>query len=294
MKLILTLRLIENLRRLACGKPIPYSSLSPNLATDLVNEGLLDIIHQRSRRYLHTHNVDALIGALPRYNEALKDLEAAKALVIDDNSRAAQASLSGNSKTISRRTCPGFLVNTYKRLDCTLCNRPFSIEPAEGSAVYIAEWESFTPPASAIIVGVENMENFFNIRSQKDLFSRYVNREDAQFLFVSRYAFSSDISRWLSRLPNRYIHFGDFDLAGIGIFLTQFKPYLGERGSFLIPSDVEQRIKRGSRKRYDEQYQKYSGLASEDPEIARLISIIHKYRRTYDQEGYIRDLGCAT
>lgn len=133
------------------------------------------------------------------------------------------------------------------------------------------------------------MENFLDIRSQKKLFSTYADTPDVRFLFVSRYAFSSDISHWLSRLPNRYLHFGDFDLAGIEIFLTQFKPHLGERGTFLIPSDIEQRIKHGSRKRYDEHYQKYSRLACEDPELSRLISIIHKYRRTYDQEGYINE-----
>lgn len=287
MTIQLTIRLIKNLRRLLDNETIPYSSLPPSLSENLVREGLLEVAYRGSRRSLLAPNMDALAGALPYYNEALTDLDAAEALCSDDSSRAAQASLSGNSKTRSQRSCPGFLVNSYERLDCRLANQPFAIQPADGTAVYISDWRSFLPPVSVIIVGVENMENFLEIRRQKSLFEQYLGNDKVQLLFVSRYAFSSDLSRWLSMLPNRYLHFGDFDLAGIGIFLSEFRPFLGERGAFMIPSDIEFRISHGSRKRYDDQYQKYASLTSDDPDINNLISLIHKYRRTYDPEGYI-------
>ncbi len=283
----LTLRLIENLQRLQQGETISYSSLPKSLADSLTEEGLLSVLHHRSRRSLRTPNPDAFSGALPRYNEALRDLEAAAMLLTEDSSRSAQASISGNSKTRSERSCPGFLVNSFQRIDCKLGNYTFAIEPTEGSAVYIADWESFIPPVSALIIGVENMENFLKIRNQKDIFAEMMNEEEKEVLFAARYAFSSDLTDWLASLPNRYLHFGDFDLAGIDIFLKQFKPHVGERGNFLIPSDIESRLKQGSRKRYDEQYQRYSNLTDSDPAINHLISLIHKYRRTYDQEGYI-------
>ena len=161
------------------------------------------------------------------------------------------------------------------------------MEPAEGSAIYIANWQFFIPPASTLIIGIENTENFLRIREQKNLFKDCLKKDESEILFVSRYAFSSDMMNWLALVPNRYVHFGDFDLAGIAIFLNQFKPYVGEKGSFLIPSDIESRIKQGSRKRYDDQHQKYSKLTTSDPTITHLISLIHKYRRSYDQEGYI-------
>lgn len=288
MKVILTLRLIENLQRLADADAVPYSSLPKTLAESLVKEGLLNVVNHGSRRSLRTHNIQAFLGALPRYNEALTDLEAAKALLTFDGTRSAQASLSGNSKILSERTCPGFLINCYDVLECRLRDKPFTVNPPEGSAVYIADWTTFIPPSRALIIGVENMENFLKIRSQKDFFSGCLKSGETDILFVARYAFSSDMAHWLARLPNRYVHFGDFDLAGIDIYLSQYLPHVGQRGSFLIPDDIELRISNGSRKRYDDQYRKYSALTSDDARLRQLISIIHKYRRTYDQEGYIK------
>ena len=168
-----------------------------------------------------------------------------------------------------------------------LGGRPFAIDPSQGSAVYIADWESFTPPPSVLIVGIENMENFIRIREQRAFFAEYMKGGETGILFVSRYAFSNDLAQWLSRLPNRYLHFGDFDLYGIKIFLTQFKPYVGEKGSFLIPSDIESRLSHGSRQRYDDQYRNCETLSTDDEELNGLIRLIHKYRRAYDQEGYI-------
>ena len=252
-----------------------------------VEEGLLSVAHHGTRRCIIARNTDALAGALPQYNEALKDLDAAARLLTEDNSRVAQAALSGNSKTNSKRTMPGFLVNSYTRIDCILCGQPFTIDPIEGSTLYIADWQSFIPPVSTLIIGIENTENFLRIREQKKLFEDCLQQKESAILFVSRYAFSSDLMNWLAGIPNRYVHFGDFDLAGIAIFLNQFKPHVGERGYFLIPSDIESRLKNGSRKRYDEHYQKYSNLTTTDEKLDHLISLIHKYRRTYDQEGYI-------
>ncbi|MDE5888023.1 MAG: hypothetical protein K2H46_10610 [Muribaculaceae bacterium] len=283
----LTLRLIENLQRLLQEESIPYSALPQSLAESLAKEGLLSIAYHGTRRRVMARNTEALAGALPRYNEALKDLDAAVRLLTEDNSRAAQAALSGNSKTSSKRAMPGFLVNSYKRIDCMICGQPFNMEPAEGSAIYIANWQTFMPPVSTLIIGIENTENFLRIREQKNLFEDCLKKGESEILFVSRYAFSSDLVDWLASIPNRYLHFGDFDLAGIAIFLNEFKPYVEERGSFLIPSDIECRLKNGSRKRYDDHYQKFSNLTTTDKEINHLISLIHKYRRTYDQEGYI-------
>lgn len=284
----LTPRLIRNLRQILQGESIPYSNLPKSLADPLVAEGLLNVIYHGSRRSLRTHNADALAGVLPRYNEALSDLDAAESMISDDNSRAMQASISGDSKTIGKRSSPGFLVNTFHCVECMLNDETFIINPPEGSAVYIADWRSFIPPITSLVIGVENMENFLKIRNHGLLFDNCLTDAETDIIFIARYAFSSDISRWLEQIPNRYLHFGDFDLAGIDIFLNQFKPHVEERGSFFIPSDISNRISRGSRKRYNEQFLKYSHLTAADDGLSSLIALIHRYRRTYDQEGYIK------
>lgn len=287
MTIKLTERLIDNLQQLIDMKRVSYSAFPRSVRDILLEDGLVVVENRGTRRYVRVISVEALKGALPRYNEALRDLEAARALLAHDTSRAAQASLSGNSKTRGQRSCPGFLVNAYDRLDCMLGGRPFAIDPSQGSAVYIADWESLTPPPSVLVVGIENMENFIRIREQRAFFAEYMKGGETGILFVSRYAFSNDLAQWLSRLPNRYLHFGDFDLYGIKIFLTQFKPYVGEKGSFLIPSDIESRLSHGSRQRYDDQYRNCETLSTDDEELNGLIRLIHKYRRAYDQEGYI-------
>jgi hypothetical protein len=89
-------------------------------------------------------------------------------------------------------------------------------------------------------------------------------------------------------IPNHYLHFGDFDLAGIKIFLSEFQEFLGsDRSSYLIPDDIEYRLNSGSRKRYDEQYSRFNDISSDMPELQRLIDLIHHERKGYDQEGYI-------
>lgn len=105
---------------------------------------------------------------------------------------------------------------------------------------------------------------------------------------MSRYPQSTDLRRWLCAIPNRYLHFGDFDLAGINIFLAEFYQYLGkERSSYLIPDDIETRLKSGSGKRYDEQYRRFKDIKADTLELQQLINLIHRERKAYDQEGYI-------
>ena len=106
-------------------------------------------------------------------------------------------------------------------------------------------------------------------------------------MFVSRYPQSADLREWLIKIPNRYIHFGDFDLAGICIYQSEFYKFLGDRASFLIPEDVEERLKSGNKGLYDAQYLRYKNLKIIDSRLIGLVEMIHHYGRVYEQEGYI-------
>ena len=141
-----------------------------------------------------------------------------------------------------------------------------------------------------MVIGIENMENFRMIRKQKTVFEKYLRMHglSQRALFVSRYPQSADLRRWLCSVPNHYLHFGDFDLAGINIYIIEFQKYLGVgRSSYLIPDDIESRLRSGSRKRYDDQYNRFKDVKSDIPELQQLIDLIHHERKAYDQEGYI-------
>ena len=73
------------------------------------------------------------------------------------------------------------------------------------------------------------------------------------------------------------------------IFLSEFQQYLGkEHSSYLIPDDIESRLKSGSRKRNDEQLHHFNEVKSDNSELQQLIDLIHNERKAYDQEGYIK------
>ncbi|MDE7379347.1 MAG: hypothetical protein K2N13_10395 [Paraprevotella sp.] len=227
-----------------------------------------------------------LVQVLSAIDERLSDLDLMRDILLtNETSRSAQASATGNSKLIAVRSCPGFPVNTYEPISCILNGRELTVKPEEGSFLFITDWQSFSIPKDVIVVGIENMENFRKIRQQRALFDQTIGID--RLLFVSRYPQSSDLRFWLQSIPNHYIHFGDFDLAGIHIFLTEFHACLGVRSSFFIPTDIERRLEAGSMEKYNAQYHKFKNLSTTIPDIQHLIDTINNHHRCYDQEGYI-------
>lgn len=287
----LTKLLVDRISRLESGASVASSQLKGEWVDEFLKEGLLVAVNHGSRKSYRAPRPDLLRAALVRYNEAFSSPGLAVRILGTESSRSDQARESGNSKIINRRTCPGFLVNTFEPVVCNLHGADFILSPPEGSFVFVSEWEHFTIPADALVIGIENMENFRMIRQQRTLFETQLIQGEKSMVFVSRYPQSASLRSWLEIIPNRYVHFGDFDLAGISIYLTEFHRYLSARCSFLIPDDIEMRLRSGSRRRYDDQYARFStlvpGSVDGDSRLAALVRIIHRYRRCYDQEGYI-------
>ena len=267
------------LQRLVSGESVAASSLRKDVAAELLDEGLLTVITHGSRRSYAAIDTEALRKFAESHYGGFSFVGK------DGLTRAEMASETGNSKLVMVRSCPGFPVNSYEPIACTMNDREFIVNPGDGSFVFVADWQKFKIPEDVIVVGIENMESFRMIRQQRGLFEQIIGSQ--RLVFVSRYPQSSDLRSWLKIIPNRYIHFGDFDLAGINIFLTEFNSYLGNRSSFLIPLDIEERLAKGSKERYNDQYQKFKSINSNIPDIQHLIDLINKYHRCYDQEGYI-------
>ena len=282
----ITASLIDKLIRLRNGESIPASQLRGEWVSELESDGVIVSTSHGIRRVLFVPQPEAFLQALSTFDERLSDLDLMRdTLQIGETSRSVQASATGNSKLVAVRSCPGFPINTYEPIACFLNGREMIVNPQEGSFMFISDWQSFTIPQDVVVVGIENMENFRKIHQQRALFDQTIG--SARLLFVSRYPQSSDLRSWLQTIPNRYVHFGDFDLAGISIFLTEFHAYLGERSSFFIPSDIEQRLPNGSLERYNAQYPKFKNIRTNIPYLQHLIDTINNYHRCYDQEGYI-------
>ena len=269
-----------SIQALLAGEQVAGSRISRSLLDELMAEGLLLVATRGSRKSYRARDIEALKRYLIDKDESYRMLE-----VATSDTRASMASATGNSKLVTVRSCPGFPVNSYEPIDCSLNGKPFVVNPPEGSFVFVDNWQQFAIPEDVIVVGIENMENFRMIRRQRQLFKREIG--NSPLLFVSRYPQSTDLRKWLLIIPNKYVHFGDFDLAGINIYQTEFRQFLGESASFLIPSDIESRLVSGSAQRYDDQFKKYQNLCSKEPRLQALLDLINKYHRCYDQEGYI-------
>ena len=269
-----------SIQALIAGEQVAGSRISRKMLEELMDEGLLSVVTRGSRKSYRARDIEALKRFLIDKDESYRMLD-----INASDSRASMAAETGNSKLVKVRSCPGFPVNTFEPITCKLNAIDIVINPVEGSFLFITDWKVFSIPEDVVVVGVENMENNRMIRQQRALFESEIGKH--RFLFVSRYPQSTDLRSWLQSIPNRYVHFGDFDLAGIHIFLTEFHQYLGDRSSFFIPSDIEKRLAKGSNARYNEQYEKYHKLHCDINKIQNLIDLINKYHRGYDQEGYI-------
>ena len=275
--------LISTLQQLMDGGPVAASTLRKDIAETLLAEGLLTVQTHGSRRAFRAIDAIALKNFLQTRYEELRPL--GDNYLDSYTTRFEQAAETGNSKLVMVRSCPGFPVNSYEPITCSLSGNEIVVNPPEGGFVFIDNWQQFTIPNDVVVVGIENMENFRMIRHQRKLFESVLG--DTPLLFVSRYPQSKDLCKWLQGITNRYVHFGDFDLAGINIFLTEFQQFLGARSSFFIPSDIEKRLQIGSQDRYNNQLSRFRDLKCDENRIQAIIDLINKYHKCYDQEGYI-------
>lgn len=284
MELKLSKSLVEKLLDLANGELISATQFKGPLCDTLLKEGYICSKSNKSITRYYVTDKAAFRSVLGDYNDGLRDLEGAWAILQKESvSRSEQVQIAGNSKIRQARSCKGFLVNTYEPVICSLNGNTFTIAPPDGSYAFIADYETFEIPEDAVVIGVENMENFRYIQKQKYLFE-YLN---SPVIFAARYPQSKDLVTWLQRIPNRYVHFGDLDLAGVFIYQNEFYDKLQDRASFFIPIDAEMRIQNGSTERYDDQLERFEKMKLADPRTAPIVKLIKHYHKGYDQEGFI-------
>ncbi len=273
----------EKLLQLLQGESIPSSLARHPLIDDLVIEGIIER-KGRIKKSLFLSNNKALITYLQN-NCSINDLQQYIQTSNQENVlRGDLVSVSSNSKLVKVRTFKGFLINCYSPIQATLDGKQITINPINGTFQFIYDFEKFIVSPDITIIGIENPENFRHIDRQKYLF------KNIKPLFISRYPQnqSKDLIKWLQSIPNNYLHFGDFDFAGIGIYLNEFNKHLSDRTEFFVPDHIEKLIADfGNKKRYDEQKINFKIKSIQQEKLLQLIDIIHKYRKGLDQEIFI-------
>ena len=279
----LTLKIAKVLVQLINEESIPNHSAKSRLIDDLVSENIitrkgkhkksLELVNKSS---LHTYLANQLqINDLNNYILALEN---------KNSTRAELVKITTDSKKSKERAFKGFLVNSYNSIKAELNNETIIINPTKGSFVFIYDYESFKIPKEITVIGVENAKNFSQIQEQKYLF------KNINTLFVSRYPQNQnkDFIKWMNSIPNNYLHFGDFDIAGIGIYLNEYKKHLLGKATFFIPENIKSDLRNdGNRKRFDNQKVNFKIDKIQESRVINLIELIKKEKKGLDQEYYI-------
>ena len=276
----ITLGTAKKLMVLMQGETLTASSLPRRIREELLQERILTTNGKIQKR-LYLPDQQVLANYL--YNRyGIRDL--AQYIEVTNKPKVSRAELTAatsNSKHRQIRTFKGFLINSYKSIPATYKGQPAELTFEEGLFRFLYDFEDFVPASDVVIVGVENAETFRYIGQYKYLF------EGVKPLFVSRYPQnqSKDLITWLMQIPNHYIHFGDFDPAGINIYLNEFKKHLSGKATFLIPDNIDTLIKiYGNRERYDNQtlHTQIEDLSEES--LQKLAATIHRLQKGLDQE----------
>lgn len=277
------LKIAKQLIKLANGEILNASSAKHKFITLLIEEGII----VSKGKYRRTLQVDDKVDLYNFIENQLQITDLENYVLLsetDEINRADLIKTTKDSKTKEIRTFKGFLVNSYQTINATLNGKNIKIHPQKGSFVFISDFENFILSPEVTIIGVENAENFNQIEKQKKLF------ENLTPLFISRYPQNQnkDVIHWLKKNSNQYLHYGDFDIAGIGIYLNEYKKHLGKRASFFIPNEIEKALKTyGNRERFDVQKVNFKPEKIKENTLLKLFKLIQKEQKGLDQEYYI-------
>lgn len=274
----------EKLIAIQNGEKIPFSKMKHSVVDSMLENGILKKqLQGRSKALVYLTNRNGLSAYLKNHF-GIDDLENyLEVLQRTDLTRADVIEIASNSKLKSIRTFKGFLLNCFQPVECVLNKTPMIIQPHEGTFTFIYDFEDFFPADNITVVGIENPENFRFIQKQRKLF------DNIQPLFVSRYPQSKDLVKWLRTIPNDYLHFGDFDYAGLNIYFNEFKKHLKEWGKFFLPPNIENMLsKNGNRDNYHNQTIQFNREEIDEDDVLTLLSLIEKYKKGLEQEVFAK------
>ena len=188
-----------------------------------------------------------------------------------------------HTKRVESKSFNGLMVSVFDKLEVIYNEKKQYFYPLEGSGLFVHYTSKLQLDDDVIVVGVENPQVVWYINKYKHLFNK---EKKYLFLCISEYKTTYQY-KWLESFCGEYIHFGDFDLAGINIYLNTIVPKLkkAKSHSFLIPDNIYEIIKE---KNYMVDYSnqtRYLNITSKkDKDLQKLIEFIKNNKITIEQE----------
>ena len=276
----------EKLIAIANNETVSIGLFKSKQSKDLLDIFLTENILQKSKKrnsfIVYSNNIEQLTNFL-RERYGIINLEKYQQLLNNPNStKSESAQISSNSKTKETKVYSGFFLRTYANIEGKLNGEKLNLKTLKGSSLFISDFRNLIIPNNVTIVGIENPETFYLIENYKHYFEKY------NPLFLLRFNNKSFIE-WLQLIHNKYLHFGDFDLSGIAIYILEYRNKIdSKRCNYFTPKNIDSLI--SSSKNYSDYVKqlndpKVKGLDFENySEVKDLANIIKKYRKTIEQE----------
>ena len=164
-----------------------------------------------------------------------------------------------------------------------ISNDEISITTPAGVSMFIDDLNKLIPDVEATIIGIEDAQIFINV-------TRYRHRfPGGENLFVLRHCSERKIVDWLETLPNKYLHFGDFDFKSFSNYGVHYKQRLGARCSYLLLPNFEKELRlHGNEKIFNDQlgYRARAETIAEES-ICKMIDLMTTYKRGLKQSSFI-------
>lgn len=280
-KFKLSVSLIKQFIALSEGGNVPSSAIKGNWLQGMLEEGLLCGIEHGSHKSYHATDT-AKFKEYLRNHFDISDLQHTLKIYSDFRMPRGVMPAMGAETALRHNGYRGFLVHCCQPLSTTISGTPFTLPLPAGSAMLIVNFQEFVVPEDTLIVGVEHSVSFLRIAEHDAMFrALYPNRP---ILYAACYPSGPDLADWLILRGNEFIFFGDLDLAAIAIYQRTFYSKLGEKSSFFLPSDYEQRVKEGSHTRFNAQIDTTRNLMVEDGRLEALAACVRREERAYSQE----------
>lgn len=268
------------LLRLSNGERLNSSEIgSVHLLNRFCEDGIIQKHPLGNRRVSYTcNNPMALQNYLKVQNDiiSLENYILEFEVALSDGESSLEASKS--TKTFRRRSLQGFFIKALGT-ELMLSDKTVPAIPG-GIELFIHQPELLQISESALIVGIENPECFLKFEQLLPLFPQ------KEIIAIMRYM-SKSPNRWLQSIPNKYMHFGDFDPAGLSIYIQEYRSYLSEdRCSFFIPPNIGELLHQyGISSLYDQQIHLLKNVDFNlYPEIKTLFDQMKKHRKGMEQE----------
>lgn len=277
----ITIEQAKLLKELSEGKKVPLSRLKARIFQQLIQEQVLLRQKESHGWNIYTDQPQSLLNYL--YNHYIR-------CTLDEYIERGQAApsrsnnirMSGDSKLKETELWQGFYFKVSEPIHAQWQGKPLTLLPyPEGIPVFMPQPETLSLPEDVTVVMIENSENFLKIETQLPLF------QGLKCFFVSFYPREqhSYFIEWLQKQPNNYVHYGDFDFAGIHIYQSQYKKYVSGESRYLVPSGLLPLFRQyGKRELYNNQLFLQALIKADEPGISELLEIIKREHKGLEQE----------